>query len=180
MKSILIPIADGSEEIEAVSLINVLRRAAFDVTVASVSQLAIKGARKINLTADRLLSECENQAYDGIFLPGGMPGAANLEKSELLVSMLQKQAASGRYYGAICASPAVVLAAHGLLDGKKATCYPGYESKLPDASQADQKVVVDGNCITAQSPGSAQEFALKIIAVLDSEQASQKIRQDLC
>lgn len=177
MTSILIPIADGSEEIEAVSLINILRRAGFEVTVAGVSQLAIKGARQINLTADKLLHDCQDN-YDGIFLPGGMPGATNLSNSSLLISMLQKQAQSGKYYGAICASPAVVLAAHGLLEGKKATCYPGFESKLPNYQA--ERVICDKNCITAQSPGSAQEFALKIIAVLDSESASQKIRQDLC
>jgi 4-methyl-5(b-hydroxyethyl)-thiazole monophosphate biosynthesis len=177
MKSILIPIADGSEEIEAISLIDVLRRAGFKVTMASVGQLTVKGAHQINLVADKLLKDCQDN-YDGIFLPGGMPGATNLANSELLISMLQKQAQAGKFYGAICASPAVVLAAHGLLEGKEATCYPGFESKLPNY-QAD-KVVVDKNCITAQSPGSAQEFALRIIAVLDSDQASQKIRQDLC
>lgn len=180
MKSVLIPIADGSEEIEACTLINVLRRAGFAVTVAGVTEMAVQGAWNINLVADKLLSDCQGQNYDGIFLPGGMPGATNLANSALLVSMLQKQAASQKYYGAICASPAVVLAHHGLLDGKKATCYPGFESELPDSSLAAQRVVIDGNCITAQSPGSAQEFALKIITVLDSEQASQKVKQDLC
>ncbi|MEI6805109.1 MAG: DJ-1 family glyoxalase III [Myxococcaceae bacterium] len=180
MKSILIPIANGSEEIEACTLINVLRRAGFEITVASVGELAVIGARKINLVADKLLSDCKSKNYDGIFLPGGMPGATNLASSTLLISMLQNQASSGKFYGAICASPAIVLAAHGLLDGKKATCYPGFESQLPDASLATQQVVVDKNCITAQSPGSAQKFALKIIAVLDSEQSAQKVRQDLC
>lgn len=180
MKSILIPIADGSEEIETVTLVNILRRAGFEVTVASISKQAICGARKINLIADQLLSDCQTRSFDGIFLPGGMPGASNLSQSSLLISMLQKQAASKNYYGAICASPAIVLAKHGLLSGKKATCYPGFESGLPDTSMAGQRVVVDGNCITAQSPGSAMEFALKIIAVMDSESASQKIKQDLC
>lgn len=180
MTSILIPIADGSEEIEAVTLINVLRRAQFEVTVASVSDLKISGARKINLVADKLLSDCQNQVFDGIFLPGGMPGATHLQQSELLISMLQKQARSQKYYGAICASPAVVLAHHGLLEAKKATCYPGFEAELPDSSLAHQRVVVDHNCITAQSPGSAQEFALKIISVLEDEAAAQKVKQDLC
>ena len=180
MKSVLIPIANGSEEIEAVTLVNVLRRAGFEVTLASISELQILGSRQIGLVADKLLSECQNQFYDGIFLPGGMPGATNLQKSELLISMLKKQAQSKKYYGAICASPAVVLAPHGLLDTKKATCYPGFESELPDSSSAKQNVVIDGNCVTAQSPGSAQEFALRIIAVLESEDLAKKVRQDLC
>ncbi|MEI6789675.1 MAG: DJ-1 family glyoxalase III [Myxococcaceae bacterium] len=180
MKSVLIPIAHGTEEIEVVTLVNVLRRAGFEVTLASISELQILGSRQISLVADKLLSECQNQVYDGIFLPGGMPGATHLQKSELLISMLQKQAQSNKFYGAICASPAVVLAHHGLLNNKQATCYPGFESKLPDSSLAKQKVVIDGNCVTAQSPGSAQEFALKIISVLDSETLAQKVRQDLC
>src|SRR5687768_11321212 len=162
MTSILIPLADGSEEIEAVTLITILRRANFEVTVAGVNQRSVTGARGIHLVADQLLSDCQHDVFDGIFLPGGDKGASNLEKSSLLIAMLQKQAAAGKYYGAICASPAVVLAAHGLLDGKKATAYPDYQSKLPDNSLASQKVVCDDNCITAQSPGSAQEFALKI------------------
>ncbi len=180
MKSVLIPIATGSEEIEACTLINVLRRAGFNVTVAGVADMAVSGARKINLTADKLLSDCQGQSYDGIFLPGGMPGATNLEKSALLISMLQKQAQAGRYYGAICVSPAVVLAPHGLLEGKKATCYPGFEAQAPGVDWVKQRVCVDGKCLTAQSPGSAQEFALKIVAVLDSESNAQKVKQDLC
>ncbi|MES2503628.1 MAG: DJ-1 family glyoxalase III [Myxococcota bacterium] len=180
MTSILIPIADGSEEIEAVTLINVLRRAGFDVTVASVSQLEIKGARQIKLTADKKLEECQHESFDGIFLPGGMPGATNLAACEPLIAMLKKHAGADKYYGAICASPAVVLAANGLLDGKKATTYPGFEAKLPDQTCAQERVVADGNCITAQSPGSAQEFALRIIAHLAGEGKSKEIRGDLC
>ena len=180
MKQILIPIAHGSEEIEAVTLVNVLRRAGFEVTLASVSDLQISGARKINLVADQLLADCQNKSYDGIFLPGGMPGATHLQKSDVLISMLQKQAQSGKYYGAICASPALVLAHHGLLAGKKATCYPGFEENLPDKSLIHQKVVVDGNCVTSQSPATAQEFALQITALLGGQDRAQKIRQDLC
>lgn len=180
MIKILIPIADGSEEIEAVTLINVLRRAGFQVIVAGVTQRGITGARGVHLIADKSLSDCENETFDGIFLPGGMPGATNLEKSTLLINMLQKQAAHSKYYGAICASPALVLAPHDLLKGKRATAYPGFESKLPDTSMAHQKVVRDGNCLTAQSPGSAQEFALAIIEALASKDKSEEIRQDLC
>ena len=180
MTSILIPIADGSEEIEAVTLINVLRRAGFSVTSAGVSSLEISGARKIGLVADKLLADCRKDSFDGIFLPGGMPGATNLAASNLLITLLRNQAQAGKFYGAICASPAIVLAAHGLLEGKKATAYPSFESKLPDSSLASQKVVVDGNCITAQSPGSAQEFALKIIAEMASMAKADEIRRDLC
>lgn len=180
MKSILIPIADGSEEIEAVTLIDILRRAGFSVTVASPKRQSITGAHGLQITADQTIENCQDQNYDGIFLPGGMPGASNLAACEPLISMLHKQAQAGKFYGAICASPAVVLATNGLLEGKKATTYPGFESQLPDSSWASQRVVIDGNCITAQSPGSAQEFALKIIETMIDSTKSQKIKNDLC
>lgn len=180
MTSILIPIADGSEEIEAVSLINILRRAGFDVTIAAVQRTQVTGSRSITLVADKLITDCQTESYDGIFLPGGMPGATNLSNSKVLVSMLHEQARLGKFYGAICASPAVVLAQHGLLTGKKATCYPGFESALPNSTLSTQAVVVDANCITAKSPACAQEFALSIIAAMSTQSAVDKIRQELC
>lgn len=179
MKSILIPVADGTEEIEAVTLIDVLRRAGMRVAVASVAKLTVMGAHQIPLIADRLIADCMNESFDGIFLPGGMPGATHLAASKDLGNMLKAQAASGKFYGAICASPALVLAPLGLLDGKAATAYPGFESKLPNASAAAQKVVVDGHCITAQSPGTAQAFALQIIGSMLGAAKSQEIRVDL-
>ncbi len=179
MKSILIPVADGTEELEAVTLIDVLRRANMRVTVASVAKQTVTGAHQIPLTADRLIHDCINESFDGIFLPGGMPGATHLAASKELGDMLKTQASSGKFYGAICASPAVVLAPLGLLDNKLATAYPGFESKLPNQEAAAQKVVVDGNCITAQSPGVAQDFALQIIGSMLGAAKSQEIRVDL-
>ncbi|MBL4818327.1 MAG: DJ-1/PfpI family protein [Deltaproteobacteria bacterium] len=179
-KSVLIPIADGNEEIEVVTLVDVLRRAGLNVTLASVSQKTILGAHKLAIGADQLIAECEANTYDGIFLPGGMPGASNLEQSAVLISMLKKQASAGKLYGALCASPAVALAPHGLLKGKKSTTYPGFESKLPDQTEASKPVVVDGNCITGQSPGTAQAFALAIVQAMLGEEQAKKIKQDLC
>ncbi len=179
-KKVLVPIADGSEEIETCSIVNVLRRGGVEVTLASVGPiLNIVGARKIQIVADKFLSDCAGDVFDMIVLPGGMPGAQNLRDSEDLTSMLKKQAQAGRLYGAICASPAVVLAHHGLLAGKKATAYNSFQKDLPDVSAANEIVVIDGNCLTGQSPGTALEFALTLLKVLVSEEVSQKVRQDL-
>ena len=173
-KTALVPIADGSEELEAVTIIDVLRRAEAQVTVASVSSLQVTASRKVKLVADCLITDCKKNIYDLIVLPGGLPGAEHLRDCELLIDMLKIQNQAGRLYGAICASPAVALAPHGLLDGKKASCYPSCADALPDQSQADQHVVVDGNCITSQGPGTALEFSIELIRQLfDDDKANQ-------
>ncbi len=171
----LVAIANGSEELEAVAIIDTLRRAGIDVTVASVeSDKLVRTSRRVRIEADELLADCKGRQFDLIILPGGLPGAEHLRDCEQLTDMLKNQAASGMLYAAICASPAVILAAHGLLDGKKATCYPGLEDKLPDKSAASQRVVVDGNCVTSQGPGTAMEFSLKLIELmLGAEKAAE-------
>ena len=116
-KKVLVPIADGTEEIEAVTLIDVLRRAGVQVTVASVSALQVTASRGVKLVADKLIADCKNEPYDLIVLPGGMPGAEHLRDCTALIALLKAQQQGGKLYGAICASPAVALAPHGLLDG---------------------------------------------------------------
>lgn len=171
---VLIPIANGSEELEAVTIVDCLRRAGADVVVASVMpSKTVTASRAVLLTADVLITEVSGQQYDLIVLPGGMPGADNLRDSEILIQMLQQQAESGRFYAAICASPAVVLLHHNLLKGKNATCYPSMLNNLPDA--VDEKVVVDGNCITSQGPGTAIAFSLKLIELLYSKETSDEV-----
>eukprot|EP00274_Cyanoptyche_gloeocystis_P004527 CAMPEP_0196652882 /NCGR_PEP_ID=MMETSP1086-20130531/2339_1 /TAXON_ID=77921 /ORGANISM="Cyanoptyche gloeocystis , Strain SAG4.97" /LENGTH=190 /DNA_ID=CAMNT_0041983701 /DNA_START=46 /DNA_END=618 /DNA_ORIENTATION=- len=175
-KKVLVPIADGSEEIEAIGIIDTLRRAGADVTVASVgTSRNVTAARKTNLVADCLLSECTSSTFDAVLLPGGMPGAQHLHDCEPLIALLKHQAQSGRLYGAICASPAVVLQPHGLLDGKVATCHPAFAAKLANASRVDQRVVVDGNCVTSRAPGTSLEFALKVIELLFSEDKAKEV-----
>jgi 4-methyl-5(b-hydroxyethyl)-thiazole monophosphate biosynthesis len=129
--------------------------------------LQVTASRGVKLVADTLIANCTGQTYDCIALPGGMPGAEHLRDSAELIGMLKKQKAAGRLYGAICASPAVALLPHGLLDGVKAvTCYPGMRGKLNPAQVSDERVVVDGNCVTSQGPGTAIEFALKLVELL--------------
>ncbi len=160
-------VADGIEEIEAVCVIDILRRAEADVTVASVGDLQVTASRGVKITADVTISECVGRDYDLIALPGGLPGAEYLRDCGELVEMLKKQKQQGKLYAAICASPAVVLQYHGLLDGiSKATCYPSLADKLGDKARKDERVVVDGNCITGQGPGVAMEFGVKLVEVL--------------
>jgi 4-methyl-5(b-hydroxyethyl)-thiazole monophosphate biosynthesis len=172
-KKVLVAIADGTEELEAVTIVDVLRRAEADVTVASVDARQVTASRGVKLVADAVISDCAGTVYDLIALPGGMPGAEHLRDSKELTEMLKTQAASGRLYAAICASPAVALKSHGLLKDKKATCYPSLLSELDNAEHA--KVVVDGNCITSQGPGTALEFSLKLVEMLFGREKAREV-----
>ncbi|XP_047342553.1 protein DJ-1 homolog B-like [Impatiens glandulifera] len=161
---ILVPIADGTEEMEATIIIDVLRRAKAEVVVASVGDtLEILASRKVKLVADTLLQDAAKLSYDLIVLPGGLGGAQAFSKSDILVEMLKNQLEANKPYGAICASPALVLEPHGLLKGKKATAFPAMCSKLSDQSEVENRVVVDGNLITSRGPGTSIEFALAIV-----------------
>ena len=178
-KKVLVPIADGCEEIEAVSIIDILRRAGAEVTVASVGDLQITASRGVRITTDCLISDCTDQTFDLIALPGGMPGAEYFRDSSQLVDMLKKQREEGRLYAAICASPAVVFQHHGLLAGKKATCHPGRKDTLENKEAVDSRVVVDGNCITSQGPGTAMEFALKLVELLLGREKMKEVEGPL-
>ncbi|GAY51518.1 hypothetical protein CUMW_134760 [Citrus unshiu] len=149
---------------EAVIIIDILRRAKANVVVASVEdKLEILASRQVKLVAGMLIDEAAKLSYDLIVLPGGLGGAQAFAKSEKLVNMLKKQKESNRPYGAICASPALVLEPHGLLKGKKATAFPAMCNKLSDQSEIENRVVVDGNLITSRGPGTSMEFALAIV-----------------
>ncbi len=165
-KKVLVPIADGSEEIEAVSIIDVLRRAGAHVTVASVGRMQITASRGVKIVADCLIADCTHIDYDLIALPGGIPGAEHLRDSEVLTKMLKKQKEKGRLYAAICASPAVVLMHHGLLGSLEATCHPFFADQIENHAAMESNVVVDGACITSRGPGTALAFALKLVELL--------------
>jgi protein deglycase len=165
-KKVLVPIADGTEEIEAVCIIDTLRRAGAEVTVASVSgKLQVTASRGVKIAADALIGDCVGKTYDLVVLPGGMPGATNLRDSKELIGILKSQEQEGRLYGAICAAPAVVLQHHGLIGKRKATCYPSCAKELSNADTGS-RVVVDGNLVTSQGPGTAIEFALRLAELL--------------
>ena len=178
-KSVLIPIANGSEEIEAVTLINTLRRAGLEVTVAGLETLQITGSRQIKLVADKLLQDCLTQTFDLIALPGGAEGACALSEHPPLIKLLKAQQQAGRYYAAICASPAVVFAKHGLIEGLRATCYPSMLSELSKmgGKPLTENVVVDGLCITSSAPATALEFSLKLVELLCGQTKAEEVAE---
>eukprot|EP00244_Chara_vulgaris_P003363 TRINITY_DN1607_c0_g1_i1.p1 TRINITY_DN1607_c0_g1~~TRINITY_DN1607_c0_g1_i1.p1 ORF type:complete len:452 (-),score=92.27 TRINITY_DN1607_c0_g1_i1:654-1877(-) len=175
---VLVPIANGSEEMEAVIIIDVLRRGGANVVVASVEdQLQISASRGVKIVADCLISGCANSVFDLIVLPGGMPGAERLRDNQILSQLLKRQAESQRLYAAICAAPAVVLQPKGLLDGRRATAHPAFANKLVDRSAVGTRVVSDGIVLTSRGPGTAMEFALALVERLfGSDHAAQVAR----
>lgn len=172
-KKVLVAVADGTEELEAVTIIDILRRAGAAVTVASVGGIEITASRGVKIVADKLIDQCKGETFDAVVLPGGMPGAEHLRDSKPLIDIVKSQKASGRLYAAICASPAVVLAHHGLIDDKKVTGYPSTSDKLPNYS--GETVVVDGNCITSQGPATAMEFAIALVENLYGKQKASEV-----
>ena len=169
MKKVLIPLADGFEEIEAITIADVLRRAGAEVTTASATNKhEVTGSHEIIIKADKLLAEVESCSFDMIVLPGGMPGAENLGQHEGLKKMLLEQKYQGRYIGAICAAP-MVIGNMGLLKGLKATCYPGFEKYLEGADITETGVVVDDKIITGRGAGNSLSFSLKLVEILIAE-----------
>lgn len=179
---VLVPIADGSEEIEAVTIVDVLRRAGADVTLASAMTTEdICASRGIAIHSDCLLGECVERAWDLIALPGGMPGADNLHHCEPLTQMLQTQFEQGRWVGAICAAPAVVLGRHGLIRSYRATCHSGFRQELRGyvREALNERVVVDRNLITSQAPGTALAFALQLVTCLCGKEVAETVAEPM-
>lgn len=174
-KQILVPIADGTEEIEAVTIIDTLRRASGEVTVASVNNHEVVCSRGVKILADCLLGQCTDKRYDLIALPGGMPGAKHLSESPALAALLRDQFESGRLYAAICAAPAIVLEPLGLLRGMQATCHPHYLGLLKSSVARDDRVVMDNQSITSRGPGTAIEFSLALVETLFGPERSQEL-----
>lgn len=164
MKRSLLFLADGFEEIEALATVDIMRRAGMDVKTVSIkNELTVTGAHGVTVIADAIISETDLTDAEWLILPGGMPGATNLSECEPLNEALKAQAVSGKI-AAICASPAVVLAPLGILNGKEATCYPGFEAQCENAIMTGDQVVALENLITANGPAAAARFALAIVA----------------
>eukprot|EP01111_Echinosteliopsis_oligospora_P000344 TRINITY_DN10342_c0_g1_i1.p1 TRINITY_DN10342_c0_g1~~TRINITY_DN10342_c0_g1_i1.p1 ORF type:complete len:190 (-),score=68.46 TRINITY_DN10342_c0_g1_i1:128-697(-) len=180
VKRVLVPVADGSEDIETVTIVDVMRRAGADVVLASVEkQPMIKAARGIKITADYLLADVLDQQWDLVALPGGMPGAERLAACGDLIKILQRQKNNNKLFAAVCASPAVVFQTHNLLEGKKATCHPSFTEKLTNKEKIEDRVVVDGNCITSRGPGTSLEFSLKLVELLYGREHAEKVAQPI-
>lgn len=172
----LIAVTDGSESLETVTLINVLRRGDCAVRVASITgRLDIEGSREIPLRADVHFADVADETFDAIILPGGERGAEALGAHGPLIEKLKEQRLTHRWFGAICAAPALTLAPHGLLDGKQATCYPAFRERL--LHWVDRPVVVDGHCITSQGPATAIAFALEWVGQLAGPERRRQVAQ---
>jgi 4-methyl-5(b-hydroxyethyl)-thiazole monophosphate biosynthesis len=174
----LISVADGVEDLECVTLIDVLRRAEVEVVVASIeNRRMITCARGTRLTADTMLADVLAQPFDLIVLPGGMPGAQRLAEHEPLAERVREQAKAGKLFAGICAAPALALQQYGVLRQRRMTCYPAFSDRLSGCVFVDQAVVVDGNCITSQGPGTALAFALTLVEQLRGKALRKQVAE---
>ena len=181
-KNVIILLAEGFEEIEAVTPIDYLRRAGIEVTIAAIgSSLAVKGARNISLNADTTLRELASKGktgaafWDAVIIPGGMTGAINLAASQEAGGLINEMADAGKMVCALCAAPAVVLAPLGLLHGKKFTCYPDMEENVQGGKWTDEDVATDSNIITSRAAGTAAKFAAAIVTQLLGKSEWEKV-----
>lgn len=174
---ILVPLAEGFEEIEAVNVIDILRRAEIEVVTAGLKQGPVEGSHKIKVLPDTSLGEIDFRDFDGLVLPGGAPGFVNLGNDERILKMAQEMDRAGKYVAAICAAPSVLIKA-GILQGRRATISQSGKAQVEACAQfCEDRVVVDRNLITSRSPGTAMEFALKLVEVLVGGEKMRQIKE---
>ena len=176
MASVLIPLADGCEELEAVTIIDLLRRAGIDVVTAGLKTGSVKASRGTVLVPDTTLDAAMDHAFDMIVLPGGMAGANQLNEDPRIQELVRTMAAAGKYVGAICAAPKV-LATAGLLKGRRATGFPGVLDalELEDTTLTTNTVETDGKIVTSRGPGTAMDFALDLIEKLSGPETRHEV-----
>jgi 4-methyl-5(b-hydroxyethyl)-thiazole monophosphate biosynthesis len=176
-KSALVLLTEGFEDIETVTPVDLLRRGGVDVTIASIDGHLVRGSRGVTIAADAILSEIDTAHFDALVIPGG-PGAKRLAASAGVASLIKDFNAHGKIIAAICASPAIVLSPLGILDGKRATCFPACENDLsPKATLVREAAVRDGNVITSRAAGTAAAFGLAVLAALAGEDAAEAVRE---
>ena len=179
---VLIPMASGCEELEAVTLINIFRRAGFEVVTAglAVEKGVVKCARGTAIIPDTTLDQAITAGYDLVVLPGGQPGTDNLMKDERIIKLVQEMQRQDRYVAAICAAP-MVLGKAGVLQGKSATSYPGCLDKmgLPGVNYLEEAVVADGKVITSRGPGTAMDFALELVEIMAGSELRKQVESGL-
>jgi len=174
MAKVVIFLANGFEEVEAITPADYLRRAAVDVVLAGVGTLTPIGARGIRINADINVEELSG-VFDGVVLPGGMPGSENLAASEDVAGLCRSVMDNGGLVGSICAAPAVALGTFGLLKGRDYTCYPGFEKRVSDGNFLEKRIVTDGNLITSRGAGTAGEFSIALIRYLAGDMAAESV-----
>ncbi len=173
-------IADGTEEVECLAVVDVLKRSGMEVVLVSAGETRnVLTSHQIRIEADAAIAETDMSDADLIFVPGGMPGSENLSACPALITAIQNQLDHGRRVAAICAAPGVVLGRHGFLKGRKATCFPGFEKELTGAEYINQSIVTDGNITTAKGVGVAIDLGLELTALFFGEDAAGKLRQTM-
>ncbi len=178
MSKVLVLLAQGCEEIEAVTVIDILRRAGIEVVSAGLDDLPVRASRGVMLLPDTTLDLALRHGFDMIVLPGGQPGTDNLKADQRVIHLLQQTAQQGKFVAAICAAPSV-LAAAGLLDGKQATCFPTCLDGFPKVKLQTAAVAEDGKLITSRGPGTAMDFALTLVERLTGKAKRHEVEAGL-
>ncbi|MEE8389148.1 MAG: DJ-1 family glyoxalase III [Acidiferrobacterales bacterium] len=180
MALVLVPLAKGFEDLEAITITDLMRRAQIDVVTAGLTPGPITGSRGTIVVPDMSLDEALQQSYDMVVLPGGQPGATHLEKDERIQSLVKRMAADNKVTAAVCAAPKV-LAVAGLLEGKRATGFPGTLSadQFPGIDISTDAVVTDGNIVTSRGPGTVMDFTLALIEILTDNDVRNQVEQAL-
>lgn len=178
MKTALVLFAEGSEDLEAISIVNILRRGGINVTLAGLHSGPLRGSRGTVLLPDISLDDALALSYDMLVLPGGQPGTNHLKADERVLTLAREMYAAGKYVAAICAAPSV-LATAGLLDGKQATCFPSCLDAYPSVKLQNAAVVEDGKLITSRGPGTAMDFALVLLERLAGSAKRQEVETGL-
>ena len=180
MATVLVPLAQGMEELEAVTIIDLLRRAGIEVVTAGLDAGPVKGSRDTILLPDTTLEAALEREYDMLVLPGGQPGATHLEQDPRIIALIKQMAGDKRFTAAICAAPKV-LARAGVLEGKRATSFPGAldPDQWPRVQLEDRAVVTDGKVITSRGPGTAMDFALELIGSLVGKEKRDRVEAGL-
>ncbi len=175
---VLVPLAEGFEEIEAITIIDVLRRAKIHVTTVHISQNPVRGSHDIEVFADKSMDDISSADFGAIVLPGGMPGSKNLKENGKIISAIRDIYGKGGYATAICAAP-IALNEAGVLKGKKFTCFPGYENEINDGIHLPDTVVADDRVITGKGPGCAIPFSLKLVEVFVNAETASQLKKNL-
>jgi 4-methyl-5(b-hydroxyethyl)-thiazole monophosphate biosynthesis len=178
MKNVLVLFAEGSEELEAVTIINILRRAGIGVTLAGLEAGSMRGSRGVTLMSDNTLDAVMHDDFDMVVLPGGQPGTNHMKSDARVINLAKRMAQQDKFVAAICAAPSV-LATAGLLDSKQATSYPGALASYPNVEQQHAAIVEDGKIITSRGPGTAMDFALTLVERLAGTAKRQEVEAGL-
>lgn len=176
MKTALVILAPGFEEIEAFTVVDILRRGKVNVVVAGLVERPIEGRSGIRALADGSLEAVDPGALDMVVLPGGMPGAKHLREDPRVLRIVEDLHRRGKFTAAICAAP-TVLSAAGLLKGRRVTSFPTVKDELPETRYSEERVVVDGTIITSRAPGTAMEFAMKLLELLQGREVMEQVNQ---